>query len=124
MEEIFWDMLHKFVVVYIDDILIYSCILSKHHRHVIQVLQHLREYNLFLKLEKWEFLGYLLTPEGVYMGQGKVLAVQNWPKPNNIKELQRFLRFANFYQLFITDYSQLSAPLPPLPKTQVYVLDT
>ncbi len=82
MNEIFRDMLHRFIVVYIDNILIYSPNLATHLHHVTQVLQRLRRYSLFLKLEKCEFhqstihfLGYIITPEGIQMDQRKVEAV-------------------------------------------------
>ncbi len=86
MNEVFRDMLHRFVIVYIDDILIYSPNLDEHQQHVTQVLQRLRQHHLYLKLEKCEFhqstvqfLGYVITPDGVQMDQGKVEAVRNWP---------------------------------------------
>lgn len=82
MNEILRDMLHRFIVVYIDDILIYSPNLATHLHHVTQVLQRLQQHSLFLKLEKCEFhqstihfLGYIITPEGVQMDQKKVEAV-------------------------------------------------
>ncbi len=121
MNEVFRDMLHRFVIVYIDDILIYSPNLDEHQQHVTQVLQRLRQHHLYLKLEKCEFhqstvqfLGYVITPDGVQMDQGKVEAVRNWPQPTTVKELQRFLGFANFYRRFIAQYSQMSAPLTSL----------
>ncbi len=102
MNEVFRDMLHRFVIVYIDDILIYSPNLDEHQQHVTQVLQRLRQHHLYLKLEKCEFhqstvqfLGYVITPDGVQMDQGKEEAVRNWPQPTTVKELQRFLGFAS-----------------------------
>ncbi|XP_073675909.1 cilia- and flagella-associated protein 74 [Garra rufa] len=123
MNEIFRDYLHRFVIIYIDDILIYSRNLKEHQDHVRQVLQRLREYQLYLKLEKCEFhqptisfLGYVITAEGVHMEAGKVDAVAKWAEPRTVKELQRFLGFANFYRRFIKNYSLLSAPLTSLLK--------
>ncbi len=102
----------------IDDILIYSPTIEEHRRHVIQ---RLRQHHLYLKTEKCEFhkstihfLGYIVTPAGVQMDQRKVEAVKNWPQPTTIKEMQRFLGFANFYRRFIAHYSQLAAPLTSL----------
>ncbi|KAK3564218.1 hypothetical protein QTP86_011202 [Hemibagrus guttatus] len=118
MNEIFRDMLHRFVVVYIDDILIYSPNLSDHVDHVKQVLHRLRHYHLYLKLERCEFhqsttqfLGYVISPEGIQMDCAKVEAIKSWPQPDNVKDLQRFLGFANFYCCFISGYSDLTAPL-------------
>ncbi|KAK3562207.1 hypothetical protein QTP86_030343 [Hemibagrus guttatus] len=118
MNEIFRDMLHRFVVVYIDDILIYSPNLSDHVDHVKQVLHRLRYYHFYLKLEKWEFhqsttqfLGYIISPEGIQMDCAKVEAIKSWPQPGTVKDLQHFLGFANFYRRFISRYSDLTAPL-------------
>ncbi|KAG1953648.1 hypothetical protein F2P79_009189 [Pimephales promelas] len=116
MNEIFRDYLNQFVIIYIDDILIYSANLSEHR---------LREHHLYLKLEKCkfhqstiQFLGYVITPHGITMDQRKVDAVTNWPQPTNIKELQRFLGFANFYRRFIKGFSQISAPITSLLKNR------
>ncbi|KAK3565211.1 hypothetical protein QTP86_001027 [Hemibagrus guttatus] len=121
MNEIFRDMLHRFVIVYIDDILIYSPNLSDHVDHVKQVLHRLHHYHLYLKLEKCEFhqsttqfLGYIISPEGIQMDCAKVEAIKSWPQPGTVKDLQRFLGFANFYRRFISGYSDLTAPLTSL----------
>ncbi len=121
MHEIFRDMINRFVFIYIDDILIYSPTIEEHRRHVTQVLQRLRQHQLYLKTEKCEFhkstihfLGYIVTPAGVQMDQRKVEVVRNWPQPTTIKEMQRFLGFANFYRRFIAHYSQQAAPLSSL----------
>ncbi|KAI2667222.1 Transposon Tf2-11 polyprotein [Labeo rohita] len=120
MNEVFREFLHRFVIVYID-ILIYSRNMAEHRHHVQQVLHKLREFRLYLKLEKCEFhrpsvhfLGYIISAEGVQMDQGKVSAIQDWPQPLTVKELQRFLGFANFYRRFIKDYSTITAPLTSL----------
>ncbi|KAI2645614.1 Transposon Ty3-I Gag-Pol polyprotein [Labeo rohita] len=233
MNEVFREFLHRFVIVYIDDILIYSRNMAEHRHHVQQVLHKLREFRLYLKLEKCEFhrpsvhfLGHIISAEGVQMDQGKVSAIQegdyqywgekpkingqrcspsgpsheetllggapppktrtrptvsqtsclpqnfnqrtrlhhpanaqditsndhglptnqqpwgtpfcndvikgnpltqrqrkynlqilaelDWPQPLTVKELQRFLGFANFYRRFIKDYSTITAPLTSL----------
>ncbi len=119
--EVFREFLHRFVIVYIDDILIYSRNLADHRHHVKQVLQKLCQFHLYLKLEKCEFhrptvhfLGYIIREEGIQMDQGKVTAVTERPTPKSIKELQRFLGFANLYRRFIKDFSLLTAPLTTL----------
>ncbi|KAL0187600.1 hypothetical protein M9458_014699 [Cirrhinus mrigala] len=118
MNEVFREFLHRFVMVYIDDILICSRNMAKHHQHIQQVLHKLRQHNLYLKLEKCEFhkpsvqlLGYIISAEGVQMDQGKIHVIQDWPQPSSIKELQCFLGFSNFYCRFIKDYSTIRAPL-------------
>lgn len=87
------------------------------------VLTHLKQHNLFVKLEKCEFhretitfMGYVLSPNGVEMDQTKVKAVTEWPKPTTVKELQHFLGFANFYWRFIRNYSTIAGPWPSLLK--------
>ncbi len=117
MNKVFWEFLHQFVIVHID-ILIYSRNLAEHRHHVTQVLQQLRKHHLYLKLEKCEFhhptvqfLGYILSADGIQMDQGKVQVIRDWPQPQSVKELQRFLGFANFYRRFIQNFSLLSAPL-------------
>ncbi|KAG1929978.1 retrotransposable element [Pimephales promelas] len=124
MNEIFRDLLNQFVVIYIDDVLIYSPDLTSHIHHVQTVLQRLRDYHLYLKLEKCEFhqstihfLGYVITPHGINMDQRKVEVVLHWPQPTTRKELQRFLGFANFYRRFIQNFSPISFPLTDLLKS-------
>ncbi|KAL0147880.1 hypothetical protein M9458_056801, partial [Cirrhinus mrigala] len=118
VNEVFRDLLHRYVIVYIDDILIYSENLESHITHVRSVLQRLIANKLYAKLPKCEFhqtkisfLGYVISNEGVTMDDEKVSAVVNWPKPRTIKDLQRFLGFANFYRRFIRNFSQIAAPL-------------
>ncbi|XP_048056899.1 uncharacterized mitochondrial protein AtMg00860-like [Megalobrama amblycephala] len=96
--------------------------MADHHQHVTQVIQKLKEY-LYLKLEKCDFhkstisfLGYVISEQGIEMDQGKVKAIQNWPIPTTVKELQKFLALANFYRRFIANYSKISSPLTSLLK--------
>ncbi|KAL0186168.1 hypothetical protein M9458_017838, partial [Cirrhinus mrigala] len=118
INEVFRDMLNRWVIVYIDDILIYSNSLSEHVSHVRAVLQRLIAHQLYAKEEKCEFhqdkvsfLGYIISAEGVAMDERKVSTVLRWPRPNTLKELQRFLGFANFYRRFIRHCSSVAAPL-------------
>ena len=103
-----------FVIVYIDDILIYSSSESEHKNHVKQVLQALQKHQLFAKLEKCEFhvttvqfLGFVISPEGLTMDDSKVQAILQWKSPKNVKGVQRFLGFANFYWRFYPNFSQI-----------------
>ena len=123
INEVFRDMLNISVIVYIDDILIYSNTLPEHVQHVRAVLQLLIKYQLYAKAEKCEFhttsttfLGYIISPGGVAMDEKKVNAVLNWPEPTTLKELQRFLGFANFYRRFIRNFSTVVAPLTSMVK--------
>ncbi len=106
------------MIVYIDDILIYSQNLAELRRHVTQILKQLRKHHLYLKLEKCkfhrttvQFLGYVISSEGIQMEQEKVQAIQEWPQPPTVKELQIFLGFSNFYRRFINNFSLLTASL-------------
>ncbi|KAI2660465.1 Transposon Tf2-6 polyprotein [Labeo rohita] len=116
VNEVFRDMLNRWVIVYIDDILIYANSYSEHVTHVRATLQRLISHQLYAKEEKCEFhldkisfLGYII--EGVAMDERKVNSVLNWPRPTTLKELQRFLGFSNFYRRFIRNFSSVAAPL-------------
>ncbi|KAK3571176.1 hypothetical protein QTP86_004921 [Hemibagrus guttatus] len=121
IHEVLREFLHRFVLVYIDDILIYSRDLAEHRHHVAKVLERLRKFQLFLKVEKCsfhqpsvQFLGYKIDSSGIQMDEGKITAIRNWPAPATVKELQRFLGFANFYRRFIQNYSSIANPLTSL----------
>ncbi|KAG1926787.1 retrotransposable element [Pimephales promelas] len=123
MNDVFRDMLDRWVIVYIDDILIYSDSLEEHVQHVRSVLQRLIQFHLYAKMEKCEFhqtsvsfLGYVISQDGVAMDEKKVRGVIDWPVPRTVKELQRFLGFANFYRRFIRNFSLIAAPLTALTK--------
>ncbi|KAK3561514.1 hypothetical protein QTP86_006170 [Hemibagrus guttatus] len=123
INEIFRDILNKYVVAYINDILIYSKSEEEHQGHVRTVLTRLLKSQLYIKAEKCEFhvqrtafLGYIVSYQGVEMDNSKITAVTEWPRPTIIKELQRFLGFANFYRCFIRNYSVTAAPLTSLLK--------
>jgi hypothetical protein len=118
MNDVFRDMVDIFVVVYLDDILIYSIDKKQHQEHVRRVLQRLREYDLHAKPEKCifycesvEFLGFIVSPTGVAMDPAKTQAIRDWPIPDNLRELQSFLGFCNFYRRFINSYSDITIPL-------------
>ncbi len=123
INEVFRDMLNRWLIVYIDDILIYSRSLREHVQHVRAVLRRLIDHQLYAKAEKCEFhqesvsfLGYVISSGGVAMEDQKVHTVVNWPQPTNLKELQRFLGFANFYRRFIRNFSSIAAPLTSMTK--------
>jgi len=109
---IFADMLDVCIVMYLDDILIYSEDMESHQQHVQEVLCRLRLHGLFAKPEKCEFhldsveyLGYRLSPEGLTMSLDKIQTISDWPEPHKVKDIQSFLGFANFYRRFIFNYT-------------------
>ncbi len=121
VNNIFADMLDVSVVVYLDDILIYSNNPTDHQEHIREVLHRLRANGLYYKGSKCEFhrdsveyLGYILSPEGLRMSEDKVKAILDWPVPRKVKDIQSFLGFANFYRCFIHEYSDIVIPLTHL----------
>ncbi|QRV82439.1 Transposon Tf2-7 polyprotein [Ceratobasidium sp. AG-Ba] len=123
MNDIFRHLLGVTVVVYMDDILIFSEKEEDHAEHVKEVLKILRENNLYAKLSKCEFfvkkvifLGLVITPEGISMEEEKIKAIMEWGAPRKIKEVQAFLGFVNFYRRFIAEFSKIARPLHDLTK--------
>src|ERR1700726_584434 len=126
MNDIFSDLLDTFMVVYLDDILIYSEDLKQHVKHVREVLRRLRENGLFLNPAKCEFhaetveyLRFVLSPTGLSMDMAKVKAIQEWPTPRKVKDIQSFLGFANFYHHFIHGYSDIITPMTRLTRKNI-----
>jgi hypothetical protein len=104
INEIFHDLLNVCIVVYLDDILIYSDNLETHKKQVKDVLQRLQKYDLHARLEKSEFhmdsieyLGVIISPNGITIDSEKVKVILDWLVLTSVKELQLFLGFANFY---------------------------
>ena len=129
---IFRYFLDIFLIIYLDDLLVYSkiddlLVYSRTHAendiHVRKVLQCLREYGLYAKLEKYsfdckevEFFGYTISSKGIFMDPAKVQTILEWQTPSSVRDVQRFLRFANFYRKFIWKYSRIVLPLTQLTK--------
>lgn len=121
MQYIFSDLLDISVVIYLDDILIFSKNLEEHQQVVREVLRRLQQHGLYAKASKCEFhrssvefLGMIVSRKGLEMCPDKVQAIREWPTPKTIKEVQAFLGFANFYRRFICDYSKIAVPLTKL----------
>jgi Reverse transcriptase (RNA-dependent DNA polymerase) len=105
MNDVFRGFLDDFVMVYLDDIIIYSKSEEEHLQHVETVLQKLKSHDLSRKLSKChfnetevEFLGHLVNAEGIKMQKSKVEAIQKWPRPKKVRDLQYFLGLANYYR--------------------------
>jgi hypothetical protein len=108
MNEVLSDYLDIFCIAYLDNILIYSDDIETHQKHVKMVLKRVEEVSLTLKASKCEFhtdrteyLGYIIAPRGILMDLEKVKVVEEWREPTNVKGVQSFLGFANFYRRFI-----------------------
>ena len=121
MNDVFREYLDQFVVIYLDDVLIFSQNQREHEKHVRLVLEKLRSAGLYAKLEKCEFdkssvefLGYVISQDGISMDPRKIDTLLSWKRPNSVKEVQSFLGFANFYRIFIKDYSKTVSPLTAL----------
>ena len=104
MNNIFSDLLNVYIMIYLDNILIYSNNMSKHHQHVKEVLKCLCKASLYTKAEKCkfhsesvEYLGYILSPSGLTMSNDKIKIIQDWPESKKVKDIQSFLGFTNFY---------------------------
>ena len=111
MNNIFSNCLNVCIVIYLDDILIYSNNMSKHHWHVKEVLKCLYKASLYAKAEKCkfhsesvEYLEYILSPSGLTISDNKVKIAQDWLEPKKVKDIQSFLDFVNFYYQFIFNY--------------------
>jgi hypothetical protein len=126
VNSIFSNMLDICVIVYLDNILIYSQDLASHKQHIREVLKQLRKHRLYAKPEKCEFhsssveyLGYLLSLDGLTMLSEKIQAILDWLEPRKVKDIQSFLGFANFYHRFIYNYSDIIVPLARLTRKDV-----
>ncbi|KAG7671663.1 hypothetical protein KSW81_003791 [Nannochloris sp. 'desiccata'] len=118
MNSIFADSMEKFLVVYLDDILIFSKTAEEHDKHIRYVLDRLREHQLHAGLQKCrffqteiEFVGYLLTAEGIHMLPKKVDAILNWPVPTTASQVKSFLGLATFYRHFVEHFAHKAIPL-------------
>ena len=125
MNSVFMPELDKFVVVFIDDILIYSKTKKEHADHLRIVLTRLREHQLYAKFNKCEFwldkvhfLGHVLSVEGVAVDRSKVEDVLNWKPPTTVHEVRSFLGMAGYYRRFIPDFSRVAKPITTLLKNQ------
>ena len=114
-------LLDIFLVVYLDDILIFSRDEESHVEHVRTVLERLRQFKLYAKASKCtfhtsqvEFLGFIVSSDGISIDPARVEAIAAWPEPECIFDVQQFVGFANFYRRFIESYSKIMGPLNAL----------
>ncbi|GJP69307.1 hypothetical protein CLOP_g246, partial [Closterium sp. NIES-67] len=123
INHILCPLLDECVVVYLDDILIYSCDMQQHVQHLRRVFDILRRERFYVKLsksefalEKVQFLGHMVSAQGVHVDPKKIEAVRTWKTPGNVKELLQFLGFANYYNRFVPQYAKIATPLTNLLK--------
>ena len=121
MNDVFRPYLDKFVIVYLDDILVFSKTAEEHQRHLRMVLELLRKHKLFAKPSKCElgkseieFLGHIVGSNGIRTDPSKVAAILDWPLPANRTDLRAFLGVANFCRRFVMNFSAIASPLNDL----------
>jgi hypothetical protein len=126
MNSVFMPELDKFVVVFIDDILVYSKNEAEHAEHLHIVLQRLHDHRLYAKLSKYEFwlreikfLGHNISPDGVSVDPEKVQEVINWKPLATVRQIRSFLGLAGYYRRFILDFSRIAKPMTELLKKGV-----
>jgi hypothetical protein len=121
MNKVFMKYLDRFVVVFIDDILIFSKTMEEHEEYLRLVLEKLRSNQLYAKFSKCEFwltevafLGHVISARGVSVDPGKVKDVLNWMPPTTVSEIQSFLGLAGYYRRFIKDFFKIAKPMTKL----------
>ncbi len=121
MNSIFHKYLDEFLIIYLDDILIYSKNANEHLNHIKLALQLLRDNHLYVNkdkcefgVDKIEFIGHIVTSNGIQVDENKVIVIKNWPIPRNPTDVRSFLGAAGFYRRFIPNFSEIAAPLTDL----------
>ena len=121
MNRIFNDCIDEFLVVYMDDLLIYSKSLEEHLKHLEKILQRLKEHKLYVSPKKCEFpkqelkfLGLIINNKGIQVDKSKVNVVETWPQPTNITELRSFIGILQFFRRCINVFSKIALPLTNL----------
>src|SRR3954463_9976184 len=123
MNYIFMEYLDKFVVVYLDDILIYSKNEEEHVKHLCLILAKLREHKLYAKYSKCEFwlpkvtyLGHVISKDGIAVTPERIQAILNWTPPKTVKQVRSFLGLASYCHRFVENFSKVAKPLTELLK--------
>ena len=127
--DMFQGLLDIYLIIYLDDQLVYSKTQEEHDSRVLLVLRWLREHGIYAKLKKWsfdcsqlEFLGYVISSEAISMDSAQVQTVLEWQTPRSLWDVQCFFRFANLYPKFIPNYLKLILSLTQLTKNgQLFV---
>ncbi|XP_060667188.1 uncharacterized protein LOC132799398 [Ziziphus jujuba] len=126
MNQFFCLYLDRFIIIFIDDILVFSRSEIKHEMHLSLVLQTLRQHQLYAKFSKYEFwfsqvgfLEHVVSADGIYVDPQKVEAVSNWEQPTMVTEVRSFLGLAGYYRRFIEEFSKIAGPLHHLTRKGV-----
>jgi hypothetical protein len=123
MNSIFSEYLDKFVVVFIDDILVYSKTEEEHEEHLRIVLQMLRKHKLYANFDKCDFyqkeiqyLGHVISAEGIVVDPEKTKAIMEWPVPKDVADIWSFMGITGYYRRFIEGFSKIAYPITSLQK--------
>ena len=126
MNRVIKPFLDRFVIVFIDDILVYSKSEDEHAKHLRFVLQTLRDHRLYAKFSKCEFwleqvafLGHVVSKDGIQVDPKKIEVVVDWPRPTTVTEIRSFLGLVGYYRRFVKDFSKIAAPLTRLTQKNV-----
>jgi hypothetical protein len=125
MNGVFGDYLDKFVIVFLDDIMVYSKLEEEHEKHMRMVLQVIREHQLYAKLRKCSFyqehidyLGHIISKDGIVVDPEKIEAIREWPAPKNVIEVISFMGLLGYYRSFIVGFSRISHPITYLQRKE------
>eukprot|EP00253_Pinus_taeda_P022952 PITA_22952 len=123
MNIIFHQYLDRFVLIFIDDILVYSRTVEEHQEHLRKVLQTLREHQLYAKFSKCDFfkeeiqyLGHVISKEGIAVDPEKIKAIMDWPVPKDVADIRSFMGLAGYYRRFVEGFSRVAFPITSLQK--------
>ena len=123
MTSIFKEYLFSFVLIFLDNVLVFSRNVEEHKKHTRLVFHAFRQANLKLKPKKCRlfqefvtYLGYKLSPEGIAPDENKLVAVRDWKRPKNVTDVRSFIGFCRYYKRFIKDFAGISKPLYQITK--------